>query len=436
MTVSGWFVALLAAGAVPIVMVGEPWVLPAWIALALALAGVDLALAASPRDLTVTRTTPQRVRLGETVDTRLTVTNRGRRRLRARVRDAWPPTAGAAPTRARLDVPAGERRSTVTRLTPMRRGTRRAADVTVRAFGPLRLAARQATLRAPASVVVLPPFHARRHLPSRLARLRELDGATSLMVRGEGTEFDGLRDYVRGDDVRSIDWRATARRAGWRGADRLVVRTWRPERDRRVVIVVDSGRAAAARVGDETRLDTAFEAALLLGVLASRAGDRVDVVVHDRRVRARVQGAAGSELLARSVEAFADVESELIASDWSAVPGIVDGVTRQRSLVVLLTTQDSVGAARELLAALPRLTARHLVLVAGVDDPAVRAAAATRGRVTQLHLAGAAERQLADEAAMAEAVRRLGGDVVRATPAALPPAVADRYLAYKAAGRL
>ncbi|TPX01205.1 DUF58 domain-containing protein, partial [Schumannella luteola] len=69
------------------------------------------------------------------------------------------------------------------------------------------LVARQRTLRVPGALRVLPPFASRRHLPSRIARLRELDGRTSLLVRGQGTEFDSLREYVRGDDVRSIDWR-------------------------------------------------------------------------------------------------------------------------------------------------------------------------------------------------------------------------------------
>src|SRR5699024_10930401 len=95
---------------------------------------------------------------------------------------------------------------------------------------------------------VLPEFKSRQHLPSRLAKLRDLDGQTSLLVRGEGTEFDSLREYVDGDDVRSLDWRASARR------QELVVRTWRPERDRRVLIVLDPSRLAAARPASQTRL--------------------------------------------------------------------------------------------------------------------------------------------------------------------------------------
>lgn len=199
----------------------------------------------------------------------------------------------------------------------------------------------------PGAVQVLPRFSSRKHLPSRLARLRELDGRTSVMIRGQGTEFDSLREYVRGDDVRSIDWRATARR------DEPVVRTWRPERDRRVVVIVDSGRTSAARIDDEPRLDTAFESALLLGALASRAGDRVDLVVVDRRVRARVQGATGPALLSSMVTAMAPLDSELVETDWAALPGIVRSVTTQRALVVIATTVDSPGSARALLAALP-----------------------------------------------------------------------------------
>ena len=245
---------------------------------------------------------------------------------------------------------AGERRVVTTTLTPVRRGERRAAHVTVRSFGPLRIAARQATIRVAGSIRVLPPFASRKHLPSRLARLRELDGRTSVMVRGQGTEFDSLREYVRGDDVRSLDWRATARRrdpAG--GGVKLVVRTWRPERDRRVVLVVDSGRTSAARIADEPRIDTAFEASLLLAALASRAGDRIDLLIYDRRVRGRVQGATGAELLARMVDTMAPIEPELIESDWSTVPGLVRQVTSQRALVVLLTSIDTPGAARGLL---------------------------------------------------------------------------------------
>ncbi|MCU1583150.1 MAG: hypothetical protein JWO01_2538 [Microbacteriaceae bacterium] len=430
MALSGRFVLLVALGIVPIVLLGDSAVLGGWLLLVLVVGAIDVSLAGSPRAITIARDLPERVRLGETVESTLYLSNNGRRTVRGLVRDGWQPSAGASPGRRRLDLPTGERRAVRTTLTPFRRGERRAAEVTVRAFGPLGLVARQATLSCPGVIRVLPPFHSRKHLPSRLARLRELDGRTAVMIRGQGTEFDSLREYVRGDDVRSIDWRATARR------NDLVVRTWRPERDRRVVIVIDSGRTSAARIVNEPRLDTAFESSLLLAALATRAGDRVDLVVYDRRVRGRVQGATGADLLSRMVNVMAPIDPELIEMDWSVVPELVRSVTSHRSLVVLMTSIDAPGASRGLLTVLPQLTRRHTVVVASVTDPSVLAATIDRSDRDSVYLAAAAERARLDVSRVAAAIRQLGADVVTGAPAELPPALADRYLALKAAGRL
>jgi uncharacterized protein (DUF58 family) len=427
---SGWFVLLVALGILPIVLFDDPMWLLLWVIIVAAVGVIDLLLAGSPRRLALERRLPDRVRLGETVSSELLVTNAGRRRLRGIIRDGWQPSAGAHSTRARIDLPVGERRAITATLTPFRRGERRAAEVTVRSFGPLGLLARQASISVPGAIRVLPPFNSRKHLPSRLARLRELDGRTSVMIRGQGTEFDSLREYVRGDDVRSIDWRATARRSD------LVVRTWRPERDRRVVILIDSGRTSAARIANEPRIDTAFEASLLLAAVATRAGDRVDAVIYDRRVRARVQGAAGADLLSRMVNAMAPVEPELIEVDWSAVPSLVRSVTSRHALVVLLTSLDSAGGARALLGMLPQLTRKHTVIVSSVTDPSVLEASHERGDRDAVYRAASAERALLDTARVSAAVRQLGAEVVTGTPSELPPALADRYIALKAAGRL
>ena len=436
MAISGWFVALVAAGVIPLVLTGQPGWLGPWLLVVVLLAIADVVLAASPRRVRLTRTVPPRVRLGESAVATLVVENTGRRTLRGIVRDAWQPSAGANPTRTRVAIRGGERRELRTMLTPVRRGERRAAHVTIRSAGPLRIAARQATIVVPGAIRVLPPFNSRKHLPSRLARLRELDGRTSVMIRGQGTEFDSLREYVRGDDVRSIDWRATARRNDPQGGHKLMVRTWRPERDRRVVIVVDSGRTSAARIAGEPRIDTAFESALLLAALATKAGDRVDLVIFDRRIRGRVQGASGSELLSRMVDTMAPIDPELIEPDWAAVPGLVRTVTSHHALVVLATSIDAPGASHGLLSALGQLTRRHTVVVSSVTDPDVLEATTQRGSRREVYRAAAAERAMLDRARVAAAIRQLGGEVVTGSPADLPPALADRYLALKAAGRL
>ena len=390
---------------------------------------LDAALAVPVSALRVSRRGGQVCRLGESVEVHLTLQNTSNRRLHGVLRDAWVPSAAAVPATQALDVPGGERRVLTTTLTPTRRGDRVPDRVTVRSLGPLGLAGRQGRHEVPWRVRVQPPFTSRKHLPERLARLRQLDGLVAARVRGQGTEFDSLREYVDGDDVRSIDWRATARRS------EVVVRTWRPERDRQLLLVLDTGRTSAGRVGDVPRLDAALDAALLLAALASRAGDRVDLLALDRDVRAAVEGANRTEVLRRIVDVTAGLEPALVETDGGRLVAEVLRRTRRRSLVVVFTTLDA-APLESLLPLLGSLTRRHTLILAAVADPRVDAMAATRGSTKEVYAAASAERARAERRRMTALLRRHGVEVVDATPEQLAPAVADAYLALKAAGRL
>ncbi|MFJ2021239.1 DUF58 domain-containing protein [Streptomyces nodosus] len=436
MALTGRAALLAALGSLPVGIWEPGWTGILAVNGPLALACVcDAALAAPVRRLTLSRSGDTSVRLGETAEVTLTVTNPSRRPLRAVLRDAWPPSSWQPGTeveasRHRLTVPPGERRRLTTRLRPTRRGDRQADRVTIRSYGPLGLFARQGTHRVPWTVRALPPFTSRKHLPAKLTRLRELDGRTSVLTRGEGTEFDSLRDYVPGDDTRSIDWRATARH------NAVAVRTWRPERDRHLVLVLDTGRTSAGRVGDAPRLDASMDAALLLAALASRAGDRVDLLAYDRRVRALVQGRGAREVLPSLVDAMATLEPELVETDARGLTTSVLRTAPRRSLVVLLTTLDAAPVEEGLLPVLSRLTRRHTVLLASVADPRVAHMSTARGSTDAVYEAAAAAQAQSERARTAEQLRRHGVTVVDATPENLAPALADAYLALKAAGRL
>jgi uncharacterized protein (DUF58 family) len=423
--------ALLAAvGLLPVAFLPGLSTVLVWAAVVALAVLIDLVLAGSPAQVTVQREPVAAVRLGEPTLAWFTVANHGQRRIHGLLRDGWQPSAGAVGTRQSLDLLPGRRLRLATQLVPTRRGDRQAQHVTVRSHGPLGLAARQRSLPVPGTLRVLPAFGSRKHLPAKLARLRELDGRTALRVRGQGTEFDSLRDYVDGDDVRSIDWRATARRR------QVVVRTWRPERDRRMLILLDTSRTSAARVGDEPRLDAAMDAALLLAALASRAGDRVDLLAMDRRVRARVEGASRTDLLPRLVTAMAPLEADLVEADWEAIVATVLTRMPHRALVILLTPLEGAAIEEGLLPVVRQLTRRHRVLLASVADPQVALMAAGRGDAYAVYGAAAAERAGLDRTAITAELRRLDVDVIDAPPAELPPRLADRYLTLKAAGLL
>ncbi len=456
---------------------------------------VDAARAAACQDLVLTRSGDQKVRLGEVAQVRLWVTNAGARRWTGTLRDAWVPTAratiGRTGDRAPIDLAPGTSTRICVDLAPTRRGDRPTDRITLRSLGPLGLAGRQRSTAVDWSIRTLPPFTSRRHLPSRLARLRDMDGRQAIAVRAQGTEFDSLREYVPGDDVRSIDWRATAR------ASDVMVRTWRPERDRRVVLAIDTGRTSAVRIADETRLDILIDAGLLLAALAGRAGDRVDLIAHDSSTRLQFSSGSGPGLLPQLVDGIAPLEPRLTETDYRSMVSAVLARVRKRALVVLFVALERAAIEEGLIPALGPLTARHTVVLAsvrepdvpgprGADDgrvpgagaPAIDAISLSAGSVQRIgesrgvgegqrigesrgvgegrgpapglqDVAGSGRGDAAtayasaarakadmDRSHVAMVLARMGVRVVEAAPDDIAPRLADAYLDLKAAGRL
>jgi uncharacterized protein (DUF58 family) len=426
----------------------SPWLpLGAALGVVVLLVGVDLLIAAPAGEVTLVRSGPDRVRLGDPATVTLSLTNDSVRNLRGLVRDAWVPSAGAAAPYAHpVDLDPGATATVETMLTPTRRGDRPAVRVTIRSYGPFGLGFRQTSRRRadaltpPWTLRTLPEFRSRRLLPEKLSRLRIIEGQVVTRGRGQGSEFDSLRDYVLGDDPRSIDWRGTARR------EHIVVKQWRPERDRRVLCVIDTGRTSAGRiataaapltpdVGGEPRLDITIDAALLLASLATHAGDRVDLLAVDTRTHANVS-ASSKRALPKLLDALATLTPSLVETDFGRVVAEVLGLERKRALVVLFTSLDPGALGEGLLPVLPRLVARHRVVLAAVHDPALEALAAARGEAQTLHTAAAAERGLAELRRVRAALSRYGVHVVDASAETFASTVADTYLDLKAAGKL
>ncbi|MEU4676368.1 DUF58 domain-containing protein [Micromonospora sp. NPDC023737] len=429
---------LLAAGALTLPLWPSPFVgVLVMTGGVLLLVLVDRMRAVPPAALTAEREGDRTVRLGGTATVALRLGNGSDRTLHAQVRDAWLPSAGArpdVPPERIVTVPPGDTVVLPTRLTPTRRGDRPAVALTIRSYGPMRLAFRQRSGR-PATpswtLRVLPRFDSRRHLPEKLARLRIIDGTQVTRGRGQGTEFDTLREYVVGDDIRSIDWRASARQAD------VLVRTWRPERDRRLVCVLDTGRTSAVRVGDEPRLDTSIDAALLLTALAARAGDRVDLLAADTAIRATVTGSGRPALLPRLVHALAPLQPALVETDFELIAGEILRRQRQRSLVVLFTALEAGALGEGLLPVLPRLATRHRVVIAAIHDPVLsRMTTTTPAGAADAYAAAAGWRALAERDRVRTALTRHGVTVVDAPAGALATRLADTYLRLKAQAQL
>lgn len=421
--------AILVALGIPVVLLTRwpnAWLM--WMLLCLLLWLLDVALAPSPRDLVITRSLPISLRVNVTSPYTITVTNPRKRRYRALLRDAWQPSLQSSPVRHRLSLSPQTKLDLEASFTPQRRGTLRSDAVTLRVFGPLNLGARQFSAPIKQSVRVLPEFRSARYLPSRLQTLRHLEGNTLLTRRGQGSEFDSLREYVPGDDVRDIEWRVSAR------SRTPVVKTWRPERDRNVVICLDTSRTAAVRLGDYPRLDANMECALLLGSLASSAGDRVHLVAFDNQIRAHIQPSRGPGLVSELAFTMAGLEPSLTEADWTGLGKSLMSTLRQRSLVVLLTGLDSGLQNSSLIGMVESLAPRHHVLLANASDPEILEFVSAQKATEDVFLQTAAMADINERRHASDLLKLLGAQVLDTKPAKLPPTLVDAYLTLKRRG--
>ncbi|MGV4289700.1 DUF58 domain-containing protein [Trueperella pyogenes] len=384
----------------------------------------DAALAPKPGLLVVDRVGEETTRAGEEAQAVLTLSNPSRRTIAGEIRDAWPPSANVTPSRHSYRLSAHSEAEFFASIRPERRGTVHSATLTVRTFGPLGLAGRQKSAPTSWQIRVLPPFVSRRHIPSRVRQLRELDGRSLLLTRGEGTEFDSLREYVAGDDVRAIDWRSTAR------LGETLVRTWRPERDRHVVVVLDAGRGGALRVGQHPAFDSFIEVALLQCAIAQRAGDRISVIAMDDTLRARQAVEHNSAVTHQVALTLSDIEPTLHATNWDSLPAYISQISKRPAFVVIATTLGGGTLSSGLADVLPALRRTHTVLVASAGNSEAGSGAEA------IYERAARERARLEANSLVRILERAGAVVVRADAHELPVAVVDTYLRLKARGLL
>ncbi len=390
----------------------------------LVLAAVDIALALSPARLEVGRDLPRQVALGATSRSALIVRNPTGRTARLAVADELAPSLRADTRRWRVVVPGRSEARIDTRIRPGRRGAFAPTRVTLRCIGPLRLAARQATIDVPGQLKVVPSFPSRADAELRLAQARRLElGVRTVRLPGTGTDFDQLRDYSPDDDFRRIDWAATARAA------RPVVRTYRAERNQTIVVLIDVGRTTAGRVDDVPRLEHLLDATFALVTVATGLEDGVGVVAYDDRVRASVPPSHRPDQLARIVDAVYDLEPALVETDHRGALAHLKARHRRTTTVVIATDLAEATVSQTLLPALPIALRDSRVMVLAVRDPEVEGwADAPADDDEAAFLRAAATSALDERARLAARLRGLGVTVVDAPPGQLAGRLVDAYL--------
>ena len=267
-------------------------------------------------------------------------------------------------------------------------------------------------------------------LLARKGALAEM-GIKRMRMVGQGTEFESLRDYLDGDDFRSIDWKATARRG------RPIVRAFEAERSQTLVLAIDSGRLMTPRVGALTKLDRAVNAALLLAYLGIERGDLVGLLVFGRDVERYVPPRKGHRQFLAILEALYSVEGHVEEPDYERAMRYLAAKLPRRSLVCVFT--DLVGAepSRRFLTTLSAMASRHLPLVITQRNREVEERARREVRTeTDAFESAVASSLLADKAAALHALAARGSLTLDVFPEELSVAAVNRYLEVKARGRL
>jgi len=402
-------------------------------AILLVVAAADAWLAPRPDRIGVERQLPPALTLGAGGgEVRWRVYNPIGRPVHLAVADELAPSLRAGTRRVRLTVPAAGSVTATTRIDPRRRGRFEPTEIVVRVDGPLGLASRQGRRSLPGVLRVLPPFRSRQEAELRIDRARLLEiGLRSAQGRGGGTEFESLREYTVDDEVRRMDWAATAR------SGRAIVRTYRSERNQQILVLLDNGRVMAGEVAGVPRIELAMDAAMALTAVATRLGDRCGLVTFDRQVRAVVAPAHGKAQLTRVIEAMYDLEPQLVESDYLGAFSATLARFRRRALLVLVTELTEEAVTETLVPALPLLLTRHLVIVASASDPdVIRWSDGAPTDAQAAYRAAAATGALERRAQAAARLRALGATVVDAPPSALATRLVDAYLDLKASGSL
>ena len=423
------WLALLAAAS-PLFLLSPAVALGVDLVLVILLFGDALSVPGAHR-LRVTRRAPARISLGARAEVDLRIDNHTPRRVRVRVTDDLPPLLQREGDDV-LDVwiPAWREERVPYAVKALRRGDGEFGDLHLRVAGPLGLAWRQRTVGQADAVRVVPGILEvkRYRLLGLRNRLREA-GFRAVRQRGEGGSFESLREYVRGDDPRTVDWKASARRGS------LIVRQFELERRQNVVIAIDAGRLMTQKVGERERLDYALTAALLLADVARVHDDAVGLLVFSDRVEAFIPPARNS--VSRLAEALGEVHARMVEPNYPAAFTYLSKQVRKRSLLVLFTDLIDPLASAAVVSQLSRAADRHLPLAVAIRNPDLEAAAAqTATDEAAVYRRAAAEELLQARAAALAAMQRAGVLVADTRPGDAVPAVVNRYLDVKRRGML
>lgn len=404
-------------------------------------------LSADPGQLSVHRALSRQMGINRPHTIRLILTNNSRETINAVMRDAvpgalvpaTPAEAGARALEQVVRMPAFDTVTVSYQVTPVCRGAFAFGKLHVKYKSRLGLLWLHGRLGRGETIKVLPDVKRVRAMQVKYAR-----GQVSGLIRkrflgSEGTRFEGLRGYFNGDDVRKMDWKATAR------LDDPVVRVFAHEVEQPVLVLLDAGRKMSTAVTDGSthnklvsKFDWALNAALAFSGVAIERGDQVGATVFNNRIVRTVPFGKGRKHLQTLVDKLSDIQPEPVESAYDEVMLHTARTLGRRSLVVVVTDLVDPAVSRLLLSSVSALAGNHLVMVVTFNDPALlRMADQVPENTHDVYMKGVALDLLSERE---RAFARLAGNrsivALDVRPEQMDEALINQYLAAKFKNRL
>jgi uncharacterized protein (DUF58 family) len=409
------------------------WLTIGWYLAILLLAGID-GLRVKACRIQVSRTELGKLSIGRDNPVTLTIQAGARgnqaQQVSYQIRDGAPQDLPGMPELIAGQLGVNTSTTTTYTVHPYRRGEYDWQGIQVRQLSPWGLAWHQWRVDAAQTVAVYPDLIGLKALSIKLT-LQSTGAMRQARKQGIGTEFSELKEYNAGDDPRSIDWKATARR------NRPLIRVLEPEQEQTVIILLDRGRLMTANIQGYKRFDLGLNATLSLALAATQRGDRVGVGVFDRYLTTWIPPQRGQPHFARILDRVSRLQPELLEPDYlGAVTTIIKQQSRRALVVIITDIVDDIASA-ELLTAIGRLTPRYLPFCVTLRDPLVdvrahELAVDVAGAYTQaVALDFLAQRQLAFAN-----LKRRGVLVLDAPATQVSDRLVDRYLQIKARNQL
>ncbi len=386
-----------------------------------------------PTEFTIKREFQKRFAIGDETQIHLKIENASDRDLHIKIKDEFPHEMILTETReAEFTSKAQTNADFYYVLTPPKRGNYKFGKTAIRFVSKLGLVWCQTDLNEAQSVKVYPNMRRAREMELKALGARSFLAIQRKSVRrGEGRDFESMRDYVRGDELRHISWTATARR------NKLTTRQYQIERDQNIIIALDAGRLMTGRIGDETKFDTAIHAALALMSACARAGDNCGLVVFGRKIKKYLPPKKGVAHIDAVLETLHDLEPEMIEPSYARAFQFIASNTKKRSLAVVLTDLVDKESSKELINSLKLLRPRHLPLVVTIGDRDLNATVSEIPKeIKDVFTQSAAEEIIHQRESALRLVESIGGLALDVTTQTLAPKLLETYLRVKERGLL